>query len=96
VRILSLMGENLKMRAQAEAMGLSRSTERTGMYTTALVVKVGEQMICLYYSGCAPPPSVKPGANSGRGGRGLAPGPNVLNVPCIPRGPISGLRLNWR
>jgi transposase len=53
VRILSLIGENLKMRAQAEAMGFSRPKERTGMYTTALVVKVGEQMICLYYSGRA-------------------------------------------
>ena len=51
VRILSLLGENLKMRAQAEAMGLSRPTERTGMYTTALVVQVGEHTICLYYSG---------------------------------------------
>ena len=51
VRILSLLGENLKMRAQAEAMGLSRLTERTGMYTTALVVQVGEHTICLYYSG---------------------------------------------
>ena len=53
VRILSLMGENLKVRAEAAAMGLSRSKERTGMYTTALVVKVGEQTICLYYSGRA-------------------------------------------
>jgi len=53
VRILSLIGENLKMRAQAEAMGFSRPQERTGMYTTALVVKVGEQTICLYYSGRA-------------------------------------------
>lgn len=53
VRILSLIGENLKMRAKAEALGFSRPQERTGMYTTALVVKVGEQMICLYYSGRA-------------------------------------------
>ena len=53
VRILSLIGENLKIRAQAEAMGFSRPQERTGMYTTALVVKVGEQTICLYYSGRA-------------------------------------------
>jgi len=53
VRILSLIGENLTMRAQAEAMGFSRPKERTGMYTTALVVKVGEQTICLYYSGRA-------------------------------------------
>jgi len=51
VRILSLMDANLKMRAQAEARGLSRPTERTGMFTTALVVQVGERTICLYYSG---------------------------------------------
>ena len=51
VRMLSLMNENLKMRAQAEARGLSRPTERTGMCTTALVVQVGERTICLYYSG---------------------------------------------
>jgi hypothetical protein len=51
VRILSLMEENLKLYAQADALGLSRPTERTGMFTTALVVKVGERTICLYYSG---------------------------------------------
>jgi len=51
VRILSLIGENVKMQAQAEAQGLSRPEERTGMYTTALVVTVGERTICLYYSG---------------------------------------------
>ena len=51
VRILSLMDENQESQAQAEAMGLSRPRERTGMYTTALVVKVGERTICLYYSG---------------------------------------------
>ncbi len=53
VRMLSLMGENRKRQAQAQAMGLSRPAERTGMFTTALVVKVGEQTICLYYSGRA-------------------------------------------
>jgi transposase len=53
VRILSLIGENVQIRAQAAAMGLSRPKERTGMYTTALVVKVSEQTICLYYSGRA-------------------------------------------
>jgi hypothetical protein len=53
VRILSLIGENLMMRVQAEAMGLSRPKGRTGMSTTALVVKVGEQTICLYDSGRA-------------------------------------------
>jgi len=51
VRILSLIEENRHLHAQAEALGLSRSPERTGMYTTALVVKAGEQTICLYYSG---------------------------------------------
>lgn len=51
VRILSLLDENQVIQAQAEAMGLSRAGERTGMYTTALVVKVGERTICLYYSG---------------------------------------------
>jgi hypothetical protein len=53
VRILSLMAENLTLQAQAEAMGFVRSKERTGMFTTALVVQVGEQTICLYYSGRA-------------------------------------------
>ena len=51
VRILSLMAENLTMQAQAEAMGFLRSKERTGMFTTALVVQVSERTICLYYSG---------------------------------------------
>jgi hypothetical protein len=51
VQILSLMAENLKIRAQAEALGLSRPTERTGMFTTGLVVQVGAHTICLYDSG---------------------------------------------
>jgi hypothetical protein len=51
VRILSLMDENQQMQAQAEQVGLSRADERSGMYTTALVVKVEERTICLYYSG---------------------------------------------
>jgi hypothetical protein len=51
VRILSFMDANQQIQAQAEAMGLSRASERTGMYTTALVVKVNERTICLYYSG---------------------------------------------
>jgi transposase len=53
VRMLSLIGEHLRIRAQAEAMGLSRPKERTGMSTTAFVVQVGEQTICLSYSGRA-------------------------------------------
>ena len=52
-RMLSLIGETFQMRAQAAAMGFSRPKERTGMSTTALVVKVGEQRICLYDSGRA-------------------------------------------
>jgi transposase len=51
VRILSLMDENQQVQAQADAIGLSRAKERTGMYTTALVVKVGERTVGLYYSG---------------------------------------------
>jgi transposase len=51
VRILSLMAQNRQIQAAADAMGVSRPTERTGMFTTGLVVKVGERTICLYYSG---------------------------------------------
>jgi hypothetical protein len=50
VRIVTLIQENQQIHAQAAALGLSRPKERTGMFTTALVVKVGEQTICLYYS----------------------------------------------
>jgi len=50
VRILSLMAENRTHQTAAEALGFARSQERTGMFTTALVVKVGEETICLYYS----------------------------------------------
>ncbi len=53
VRILTLIKENQQIRADAAAQGLSRPKERTGMFTTALVVKVGERLICLYYSGRA-------------------------------------------
>jgi len=42
VRILAFLKENQ-----------TASPERTGMYTTVLMVKVGERMICLYYSGRA-------------------------------------------
>ena len=54
VRILTLMKGNQQIRADAAAQGLSRPKERTGMFTTALVVKVGERLICLYYSGRSP------------------------------------------
>jgi transposase len=50
VRILSLMQENLKLIAAAQAQGLSTPKERTGMHTTALAVKVGEHIAILYYS----------------------------------------------
>jgi hypothetical protein len=53
VRMLSLCKENQQMQADAIAQGLSRAKERTGMFTTALVVRVGERLICLYYSGRA-------------------------------------------
>jgi transposase len=53
VRILSLFKENQQIRADALAQGLSRAKERTGMFTTALVVRVGEHLICLYDSGRA-------------------------------------------
>jgi hypothetical protein len=53
VRILSLFKENQQIRAAAAAQGLSRPKERTGMFTTALVIRVGERLICLYYSGRA-------------------------------------------
>jgi hypothetical protein len=50
VRILSLFKANQQIRAEALAQGLSRPKERTGMFTTALVVRAGERLICLYYS----------------------------------------------
>ena len=53
VRILALLVENRHLQAQAAARGVARAPERTGMYTTALVVKVGAQTIYLYYSGRA-------------------------------------------
>jgi transposase len=50
-RILTLIAENQKAAAQAHAQGKAKSTERTGMQTTALIVQVGERQICLYYTG---------------------------------------------
>jgi len=49
VRILSLIEEN--RRVEASAKNSSLSPPRTGMYTTGLVVEVGERRICLYYAG---------------------------------------------
>ena len=53
VRILTLMQENQQIRAAAAAQGGSRAKERTGRFTTARGVRVGERLICLYYSGRA-------------------------------------------
>ena len=50
VRILALMQENRALVAAAQAHGLSTPQDRTGMHTTALVVKVGEHTAILYYS----------------------------------------------
>src|SRR5262245_30167509 len=50
VRILALIEENRDLVAAAQAQGLSTTTERTGMHTTALVVKIGEHTAILYYS----------------------------------------------
>jgi hypothetical protein len=48
VRILALMQENSALLAAAQ--GVSTPTARTGMHTTALVVKVEEHTAILYYS----------------------------------------------
>jgi transposase len=48
-RILALIAENQEAAAQAQATGDASS--RTGMYTTALSVQVGERRICLYDTG---------------------------------------------
>jgi hypothetical protein len=50
VRILALIQENSAILAAAQAQGVSTPTERTGMHTTALVVKVREHTAILYYS----------------------------------------------
>jgi transposase len=50
-RILALIEENQQARAQAHAQGKAKTTERTGMQTTALIVQVGERRVCLYYTG---------------------------------------------
>lgn len=51
VRILALIAANHHAQAHAETQGLAQAKDRTGMFTTALVVRVGEHTICLYYSG---------------------------------------------
>src|SRR5262249_44805219 len=50
VRILALMQENRALVSAAQAYGLSTPQERTGMHTTARVVKVGAHTAILYYS----------------------------------------------
>lgn len=50
VRIVSLLAENHAMLAAVQAQGVATPTERTGMHTTALVVKVGEHTVILYYA----------------------------------------------
>jgi transposase len=50
-RVLTLIAENQKAAVQARAQGKAKSSERTGMQTTALIVQVGERRICLYYTG---------------------------------------------
>jgi hypothetical protein len=50
-RVLALIAENQQAAAQARAQGKAKTTERTGMQTTALIVQVGERQICLYYTG---------------------------------------------
>jgi transposase len=52
VRILSLLKENRQ--AEAQVHDQSPPSERTGMYTTGLVVQVGERTICLYISQIPP------------------------------------------
>lgn len=47
VRIVTLIKENQQMRAQAAAQGCSRAKERTGRFPTALVLRGGEQLLCL-------------------------------------------------
>ena len=50
VRILAFMQENRDRLAAAQAQGVPTPNERTGMHTTALVVKVGEHTAILYDS----------------------------------------------
>jgi transposase len=50
VRILSLIKENREFFAVAQAQGVAKPKERTGMHTMALAVQVGEHPAILYYS----------------------------------------------
>jgi len=53
VRMRTRRKEHDEMRAPAEALGVSRTTERPGMFPTALVVKVGARTRCWYDGGRA-------------------------------------------
>jgi transposase len=50
-RVLTLIEENQIARANARAQGKTKTDERTGMQTTALIVQLGDRRICLYYTG---------------------------------------------
>ena len=50
VRVLELIEAN-RQAEEAAAQGLGQAPERTGMYTTGLVIEYGERRICLYLSG---------------------------------------------
>ena len=50
-RILALIAENQQARARAQMQGKTKTDERTGMQTTALIVQVGDRRIYLYYTG---------------------------------------------
>ncbi len=50
VRVLALIKEHNDRLAAAQAQGMSMPTDRTGMHTTALVVKLGEHTAILYSS----------------------------------------------
>ena len=54
VRMVTLIKANQQIRAQAAAQGFSRPKARTGMCTTAVVVKRGERLLCLSSAGRAP------------------------------------------
>jgi transposase len=53
-RILTLLEENQQARARAQAQGKTKTDERTGRQTTALLVQVGDRRICRYYTGRRP------------------------------------------
>ena len=50
-RVLTLIAENQRAQTKARAQGKTKTDERTGMQTTALIVQVGDRRICLYYTG---------------------------------------------